>query len=164
MNWAAMIALGLLAAPAAHAAEGVKSEAHEKLAWSMLTLLGGEAGEQPCTASAAICAHVASLEALRRGEPSLIRGDVRTLATDRAPHVLAVARRLPEGNRAPFVDTILIFNTSAKAISATVMIDRRIDVTKSLLGRCQMPSPGGLLEVKLAPYEALVCAGAVAVN
>lgn len=164
MKWAAMIVPGLLAASAAQASEGVKAEAQERLAWSMLTLLGGEAGEQPCTASGAVCAHVAGLEALRRAEPSLIRGDVRTLPTDRAPHVLAVARRLPEGNRAPFIDTILVFNTSAKAVSATVMVDRRIDVSKSLLGRCPMPSPGGVLEVKLAPYEALVCAGAVAVN
>ena len=164
MNRAAIIALGLLAAPAVQAAEGAKSEAQERLAWSMLTLLSGEAGEQPCAASEAVCAHVASLEALRRAEPSLIRGDVRTLATDRAPHVLAVARRLPEGNRAPFIDTILIFNTSAKVVSATVMVDPRIDVTKSLLGRCQIPSPGGVLEVTLAPYEALVCSGAVAVN
>lgn len=163
MKWAVILALGLSAVPAA-ATEKANGEAREKLAWSMLALLGGAAEELACTGPEPVCAHVARLEALRRAEPSLIRGDVRTLATDRAPQLLAVARRLPEGNRAPFIDTVIVFNTGSRPVAATVMVDRRIDVTKSLLGRCQMPSPGGLLEVKLAPYETIVCAGAVAVN
>lgn len=157
-----ILVVALLLATPATAAD---PQAQEKLAWSMLILLGtGSNAGGACTASAPVCAHIASLEALRVAEPSLLRGDVRSLPTDRAPDLLAVARRLPEGNRAPFIDTILIFNTSAKPIEATVMIDPRIDVSKSLWGRCPMPSPGGQLEVRLGAYETLVCAGAVAVN
>lgn len=160
--WRTLAMALLLGAVPASAAD---VSGREKLAWSMLMLLGGEEltpGE--CAMPAPVCAHVAQLEALRRAEPSLIRGDVRILATDRAPELLAVARRLPEGNRAPFIDSIVLFNTSSKPVTATVMIDRRIDVTKSLLGLCRMPSQGGLLEVRLEAHETLVCAGAVAVN
>ncbi len=155
------VVLLLLATPSAAA----ESSARDELAQSMLALLGGEStGAGSCSPTAAICTHQQRLEALRQAEPSLIRGDVRVLANDRAPHLLAVARRLPEGNRAPFIDTIILFNTSLKPLEATVMIDRRIDVAKSLLGRCPMPSAGGLFAVRLAPFETLVCAGAVAVN
>lgn len=156
----AMAVLALAAVPAA-----AESVARDELAQSMLALLGGEsAGAGDCTPTAAICTHQQRLEALRQAEPSLIRGDVRVLASDRAPQLLAVARRLPEGNRAPFVDTIILFNTSSKPLEANVMIDRRIDVAKSLWGRCPMPSAGGVFTVRLAPFETLVCAGAVAVN
>ncbi len=162
MKQALAIALLMLAAPAV-----AEPGAQEKLAWSMRALLGGD--ERPiaagdCDEAVPLCAHIGQLEALRKAEPSLICGDLRVLASDRAPQLLALARRLPEGNRAPFIDTIILFNTSAKPVSATVMIDRRIDVTKSLLGRCSMPNRGGLLKVSLQPYETMVCAGAVAVN
>lgn len=153
---------GLLMLPAA--ASGADLPPQEALAWSMLTLLGTEPPAAGCTQPPPVCAHIAGLQAVRMAEPSLVRGDVRALSTDRAPHLIAFARRLPEGNRAPFIDTLIIFNMGPKPVSGTVMIDRRIDVTKSLIGRCQMPSAGGILEVRLGPYETQVCAGAVAVN
>lgn len=160
--WKAVaLALSLSAAPAA--AEGMAGP--ESLAWSMRALLGGEAMElSDCGQSDALCAHLERLEALRTAEPSLIRGDVRMLPNSHSPQVLAVARRLPEGPRAPFLDTIIIFNGTPGPIETVVMVDPRIDVAKSLWGRCPMPSPGGVLRITLGPYETLVCAGAVAVN
>ena len=154
------MALFLMAAPAEAETQGP-----EKMALSMQALLGGEAGTMAdCRLSAGLCAHVEKLEALRKAEPSLIRGGFRILPNTKVPQLLAVARRLPEGNRAPFVETIILFNNSSRPVAATVMVDAKIDVTKSLLGCCAMPSPGGLLEVVLQPFETQVCAGAVAVN
>jgi glycosidase len=109
--------------------------------------------------------HVAALAKLRQSEPSLRRGAQRVLAADtEGPGLFAVARRLPEGNRAPFIDTIIAFNTSSKPLKANVMIDPRIEVTKSLLGTCPMPSAPGTLTVEIEPFGTLVCAGAVAVR
>ena len=160
--WKAIAAaLSLAAAPAAAA----DLTGPESLAWSMRALLGGEAlAMADCVLGAPICAYLERLEALRKAEPSLIRGDVRVLPNSHAPQVLAVARRLPEGPRAPFLDTIIVFNSTSHPIDTVVMVDPRIDVAKSLWGRCDMPSPGGVLPLKLQPYETLVCAGAVAVN
>jgi neopullulanase len=57
-----------------------------------------------------------------------------------------------------------MFNTSAQPLKANVMIDPRIDVTKSLLGTCPMPAAPGTLSVEIEPFGTLVCAGAVAVQ
>ncbi len=110
-------------------------------------------------------AHIAMLAKLRQSDPALQRGEQRILeaATD-APGLFAVARRLPEGNRAPFLDTIVIFNSSAHPLKANVMIDPRIDVTRSLFGSCPMPAAPGTLSIQIEPFETLVCAGAVAVR
>ncbi|WP_199554121.1 alpha-amylase family glycosyl hydrolase [Sandaracinobacteroides hominis] len=108
--------------------------------------------------------HIAALAKLRAAEPSLRRGGQRLLQADEAPGLFAVARRLPEGNRAPFIETIVAFNTSAKPLKANLMIDARIDVTKSLWGRCAMPSAPGTMPVEIEPFGVLVCAGAVAVQ
>lgn len=159
MRKAALIGALMLAA----SASASDIQQRERLAWSMLTLLSQETPLADCSQTAPVCAHLAQIDAVRKAEPALVRGDLRNLPTDRAPHLLAFARRLPEGNRAPFIDTIIIFNMAPKPMNGTVMIDRRIDVTKSLIGRCQMPSVGGLLEVQLGAYETLICAGAVAV-
>jgi glycosidase len=108
--------------------------------------------------------HIAALAKLRAAEPSLARGLQRVLAADEAPGLFAVARRLPEGNRAPFLDTLVIFNSSAKRLKANVRIDPRIDVIKPLYGACGQPDAPGRLPVELAPFETMVCAGAVAVR
>ena len=109
--------------------------------------------------------HIAMLAKVRQSDPALRSGEQRVLeaATD-TPGLFAVARRLPQGNRAPFVDTIVMFNTSAQPLKANVMIDPRIDVTRSLLGNCPMPAAPGTLSVEIEPFGTLVCAGAVAVQ
>jgi glycosidase len=109
-------------------------------------------------------AHIGDLARLRAAEPALRRGLQRVLNADEAPGLFAVARRLPEGNRAPFLESVLVFNTSDKPLKANVEIDSRIDVMKSLRGRCAMPSAPGRFPVELAPFETLVCVGAVAVR
>jgi neopullulanase len=112
-----------------------------------------------------IYAHIAAMAKVRQSDPALRRGEQRVLeAATEAPGLFAVARRLPEGNRAPFLDTIVIFNTSAKPINANVMMDPRIDVTKSLVGNCPQPSAPGTLTVEIPAFGTLVCAGAVAVQ
>jgi glycosidase len=108
--------------------------------------------------------HIATLAKLRAGEPSLRGGTQRLLAADETPGLFAVARRLPDGNRAPFIDTIVVFNTSVKPIKANVMLDGRIDVTTSLYGTCAQPAAPGTLPVEIEPFGVLVCAGAVAVR
>lgn len=109
--------------------------------------------------------HIAALAALRQAEPSLRRGGQTVLEADtKAPGVFAVARRLPEGNRAPFIDTIVVFNTSSSPLKANVRIDPRIEVTKSLMGNCAQPAAPGTLSVEIEPFGTLVCAGAVAVR
>jgi hypothetical protein len=57
-----------------------------------------------------------------------------------------------------------MFNTSDKPLEANVEIDGRIDVTRSILGDCSMPSAPGSLPVRLPPFGTMVCAGAVAVQ
>jgi glycosidase len=110
-------------------------------------------------------AHIAALAKLRAAEPSLRRGVQRVLAAEtEGPGLFAAARALPEGNRAPFLETVIVFNTSDKPLKANVMIDPRVDVTKSLLGQCAMPSAPGTLPVQVEPFGTLVCAGAVAVR
>jgi len=109
-------------------------------------------------------AHIAMLAKLRAAHPELARGRQRVLNADEQPGLFAVARRLVDGNRAPFIDTIIIFNTSGKPLEANVEIDGRIDVTKSLLGTCAQPSAPGSLPVRLPAFGTLVCAGAVAVQ
>jgi neopullulanase len=110
-------------------------------------------------------AHIAMVAKVRQSEPSLRRGEQRVLeAATEAPGLFAVARRLPEGNRAPFLDTIVMFNTSATPLKANVMIDPRIDVTRSLMGNCQQPAAPGTLSVEIEPFGTMVCAGAVAVR
>lgn len=108
--------------------------------------------------------HIAALAKLRQSEPSLMRGEQRLLYSEEGSGLFAVARRLPEGNRAPFIDTIIAFNTSEQPLKANVTIDPRIDVTKSLWGTCGMPSAPGTLPVEIEPFGVLVCAGAVAVQ
>ncbi|TPE64984.1 alpha-amylase [Sandaracinobacter neustonicus] len=108
--------------------------------------------------------HIAALAKLRAIEPSLRGGVQRVLNADEEPGLFAVARRLPEGNRGPFIDTIIAFNTSSKPLKANVMIDPRIEVTKSLWGNCAQPSAPGTLPVEIEPFGTLVCAGAVAVQ
>jgi glycosidase len=109
--------------------------------------------------------HIAELAELRTAEPSLRRGLQTVLEADtNGPGLFAVARRLPEGNRAPFIDTLVMFNSSAKPLRANVRIDPRIEVTKSLLGTCPMPAAPGTLSVEIEPFGTLVCAGAVAVR
>ncbi len=109
--------------------------------------------------------HIATLSKLRGGEPSLSRGRERVLiAETEGPGLFAVARRLPEGNRAPFLDTIIVFNTSGRPLKANIPIDPRIDITKSLLGLCAQPAAPGVLAVDIEPFGTLVCAGAVAVR
>jgi len=108
--------------------------------------------------------HIADLAKLRAAEPALRQGRQRVLNADEKPGLFAVARRLPDGNRAPFIDTIIVFNTSARPIRANVEIDPRIDITKSLMGRCAQPSAPGTLPVEIEPFGTLVCAGAVAVQ
>jgi glycosidase len=109
--------------------------------------------------------HIKALARVRQSEPSLQRGEQWVLeAATEAPGLFAVARRLAGGNRAPFIDTIVMFNTSATPLKANVMIDPRIDVTRSLLGQCPMPSAPGTLSVEIEPFGTLVCAGAVAVQ
>lgn len=108
--------------------------------------------------------HLARLARLRADEPSLRRGRQRVLNADEEPGLFAVARRLAEGNRAPFVDTIIVFNTSSRPLRANVEIDPRIDITRSLLGQCAQPSAPGTLPVDIEPFGTLVCAGAVAVR
>ncbi len=108
--------------------------------------------------------HIADLAKLRADEPALRRGRQRVLNADEKPGLFAVARRLPEGNRAPFIDTIIVFNTSAQPLRANVEIDPRIDITKSLMGRCAQPTAPGTLPVEIEPFGTLVCAGAVAVR
>lgn len=108
--------------------------------------------------------HIAALAKLRAAEPSLRGGVQRVLKADEEPGLFAVARRLPDGSRAPFIDTIVAFNTSAKPLKANVMIDPRIDVTKSLWGNCAQPSAPGTLPVEIEPFGTLVCAGAAAVQ
>lgn len=109
--------------------------------------------------------HIKALAKVRQSDPALQRGEQRILeaATD-APGLFAVARRLAHGNRAPFIDTIVMFNSSARPLMANVMIDLRIDVTKSLYGNSPMPAAPGTLSVEIEPFGTLVCAGAVAVR
>jgi glycosidase len=108
---------------------------------------------------------IAELAAVRAKDPALRRGVQRVIGYDLdAPGLFAVARRLPEGNRAPFIDTIIVFNTSAQTLRANVEIDPRIDVTASRLGTCAMPSAPGSLPVEIPPFGVIVCAGAVAVR
>ncbi|PZU48953.1 MAG: hypothetical protein DI568_06660 [Sphingomonas sp.] len=144
-------------------------QARVKLAYSLLMLLrrdgqmsaagGGYARMSP------LDRHIELLAKLVAAEPSLRRGEIQLLAADaEGPGLLAVARRLPEGNRAPFIDTILLFNTSGAAVTAAVAVDPRIEVTKSMLGDCPLPSARGVLTVEIEPFGALVCAGAVAVR
>jgi glycosidase len=109
--------------------------------------------------------HIAALAKLRAADPALRAGVQTVLAADtEAPGLFAAARRLPGGNRAPFIDTIVVFNSSAKPLKANVMIDPRIDVTKSLMGTCAQPSAPGTLPVEIEAFGTLVCAGAVAVR
>ncbi|MGL6043401.1 MAG: alpha-amylase family glycosyl hydrolase, partial [Sandaracinobacteroides sp.] len=109
--------------------------------------------------------HIAELAKLRAQEPSLRRGVQTVLAADtEAPGLFAVARRLDEDSHAPFIDTIILFNSSAKQMKANVMIDPRIDVTRSLMGNCAQPSAPGTLPVDIEAFGTLVCAGAVAVR
>jgi glycosidase len=108
---------------------------------------------------------IAGLAAVRAKDPALRRGLQRVIAYDPdKPGLFAVARRLPGGNRAPFIDTIIVFNTSAEPLRAHVEIDPRIDVTASRLGSCAQPSAPGSLPVELPPFGVMVCAGAVAVR
>lgn len=109
--------------------------------------------------------HIAALSRVRLSDPALTRGLQRVLiAETEGPGLFAVARRLADGNRAPFLDTIVVFNTSARPLKANVPIDPRIEVTKSLFGTCPMPAAPGTLSVEIEPFGTLVCAGAVAVK
>ncbi len=112
-----------------------------------------------------LCRRIAALAALRAEDPALCLGLQRVRAAEPdGPGLFAVARREPGGNRAPFIATVVAFNTSGLPLRANIPIDPRIEVTACRLGTGAQPSVPGRLAIEIPPLEGIVCGGAVAVR
>ena len=107
--------------------------------------------------SAPLYRAIAAMAALRKAEPSLRRGEQVVRAAGDAPGLFAFSRRAPSGGG----ETLAVFNTSTKAISANVQVDAGSMRWQSLHGACVPAAAApGSYRVEIAPLDYILCKAA----
>lgn len=98
--------------------------------------------------------HIAKLAAIRRSTPALTRGPTKLRAFSDKPGLLAVSRFDPDTGR----EVVLVYNTSAAPLSATIAVDMKSATFTALHGDCPArPAAPGSLRLSLPAFGTLVC-------
>lgn len=97
---------------------------------------------------------IAALAKLRAADPALRRGLQTVRATSETPGLFAVSRTVPGSTG----ETLVVFNTSARPITAQVEVDAR-SVRWTGTGCAAAPTAPASYRVSVAAYGWLVCAG-----
>jgi glycosidase len=108
-------------------------------------------------ANAPLYRAIAGMAALRKAEPSLRRGEQVVRAAGDAPGLFAFSRRAPSGGG----ETLAVFNTSTKPISANVTVDAGSVRWQGLHGSCAPTAAApGSYRVEVAPLDYILCKAA----
>ena len=100
---------------------------------------------------------IASLAALRKADPALRRGEQVVRAAGDAPGLFAFSRLAPSGGG----ETLAVFNTSTKPISANVAVDAASLRWTGSHGTCAATAAApGSYRVEIAPLDYIVCKAA----
>ena len=101
-----------------------------------------------------VFAEIAELARLRSATPALRRGRTVVRGDAKTPGLFAVSRFDPDNDR----EVLLLFNTSARPVSANVTVDIRSARFAALHGACPLESVApGSVRVALAPFDFAIC-------
>lgn len=98
--------------------------------------------------------HIATLSAIRRHTPALMRGSTTVRAFSDKGGLLAVSRFDPDTGR----EVVLAFNTSATQLSANIAVDMKSRAFEALSGNCPAASAApGTLAITVPAFGTLIC-------
>lgn len=98
--------------------------------------------------------HIATLSAIRRHTPALMRGSTTVRAFSDKGGLLAVSRFDPDTGR----EVVLAFNTSTTQLSANIAVDMKSRAFEALSGNCPAASAApGTLAITVPAFGTLIC-------